>query len=98
MSYQLTQRAYCDLEEVDEYLGLREPKAARDFIIRAVGVFELLAEHPEMGRRRPELRTGIRSFPVSGYIIYYRVASHCVQILRVGHGARDAKALLAFLD
>jgi toxin ParE1/3/4 len=98
MNYDLTQRAHCDLEEIDEYLARRDVKAARDFIVRAVDVFELLAEHPEAGRRRPELKTGLRSFPVGSYVVYYRVADRHVQILRVGHGARDAKALLAFLE
>ena len=55
MNYELTQRAHCDLEEVDDYLARRDAKAARDFINRVVEVFELLAEHPEIGRRRPEL-------------------------------------------
>ena len=96
--YELTQRAHCDLEEVDDYLARRDVKAARDFIFRIVEIFELLAEHPEIGRRRPELKTGLRSFPVGNYVVYYRVADRRVQILRDSHGARDAKALLAFLE
>ena len=98
MNYELTQRAHCDLEEVDDYLARRDAKAARDLIVRTVEVFELLAEHPEIGRRRPELKTGLRSFPIGSYVVYYRVAERRVQILRVGHGARDARALLAFLE
>ena len=98
MNFELTQRAHCDFEEVDDYLARRDVNAARDFLIRVVEVFELLAEHPEIGRRRPELKTGLRSFPVGSHVVYYRVAERRVQILRVGHGARDAKALLAFLE
>jgi toxin ParE1/3/4 len=98
VNYELTQRAHCDLEEVDDYLSRRDVKAAREFIVRTVEVFELLAVHPEIGRRRPELKAGIRSFPVGKYVVYYRVADRRVQILRVGHGARDAKALLSFLE
>jgi toxin ParE1/3/4 len=97
MSYELTPRAHCDLEEIDDYLARRDAKAAREFIIRAIEVFELLAQHPEAGRRRPELKIGVRSFPLAAHVIYYRVGGSRVQILRVGHGARDAKALLAFL-
>ena len=96
--YELTQRAHCDLEEIDDYLARRDPKAARDFLIRVIEVFELLAEHPEAGRRRPELKIGVRSFPLRSHIVYYRIAAQCVQILRVGHAARDAAALLTFLE
>jgi toxin ParE1/3/4 len=78
-------------------LANRDPKAARAFLVRVVEVFELLALHPEAGRRRPELRSGVRSFPAGNHVVYYRVADSRVQILRVGHGARDAAAMLAFL-
>ena len=97
-AYELTPRAHCDLEEIDDYLARRNPSAARDLLIRVVDVFEMLARHPEAGRRRPELKVGLRSFPVGNYVVYYRIAERRVQILRVGHGARDAAALLAFLD
>lgn len=96
--YELTQRAHCDLEEIDDYLSRRNPKAAREFIIRVIEVFVLLAQHPEAGRRRPELKVGVRSFPLRNHIVYYRIAAQCVQILRIGHAARDASALLTFLD
>ena len=96
--YELTQRAHCDLEEIDEYLAARNAKAAREFIVRAIEVFELPAQHPEAGRRRPELKVGVRSFPLGKHIIYYRIAAQHVQILRVGHAARDGSALLAFIE
>lgn len=96
--YELTQRAHCDLEEIDDSLARRDPKAARDFLIRVIEVFELLAQHPEAGRRRPELKIGVRSFPLRSHIVYYRIAGQCVQILRIGHAARDAAALLTFLE
>ena len=96
--YELTHRAHCDLEEIDEYLATRNAKAAREFIIRTIEVFELLAQHPEAGRRRPELKVGVRSFPVGKHVIYYRIAAQHVQILRVGHAARDGSALLAFIE
>ena len=97
-AFELTRRAHCDLEEIDEYLAARSAQAARRFLIQAVEVFEMLAQHPEAGRRRPEFKVGLRSFSIGNYIAYYRIAERGVQILRVAHGARDAKALLTFLD
>jgi toxin ParE1/3/4 len=42
-----------------------------------------------MGRSRPELATGLRSFPVGRYVIFYVPLSKGVEIVRVFHGARD---------
>jgi toxin ParE1/3/4 len=37
---------------------------------------------------------GLRSFPVGGYVVLYRVQGADVRILRVLHGRRDLDALL----
>jgi len=57
--------------------------------------FLLLANYPNIGRRRDEdLRPGLRSFPVGEYIILYRVQDEDVLILRVLRSSRNLKALL----
>ncbi|HSU05035.1 MAG TPA: type II toxin-antitoxin system RelE/ParE family toxin [Acetobacteraceae bacterium] len=55
----------------------------------------LLALHPRLGRRRDELRAGLRSFPVRPYLIIYRIANGDVLILRVLHGRRDIDSILS---
>lgn len=45
-----------------------------------------------MGRLRGELATGLRSFPVGRYVIFYRALSNGIEIVRVLHGARDLSA------
>jgi len=58
--------------------------------------FFLLSKHPQLGRRRDDdLRRGLRSLSVSGYVVIYRVEGDDVLILRVLHGRRDIKALLS---
>ena len=49
---------------------------------------------PEAGRLRPELRAGLRSFPVGRYLIFYTVNSSDIEIARVIHSARDIEGLL----
>lgn len=44
-----------------------------------------------MGRLRPELGSGVRSFVVENYVIYYRHEDD-VLIARVLHGRRDQAA------
>jgi len=40
-----------------------------------------------------DLRPGLRSFPVGGYVIIYRVQDEDVLILRVLRGSRNIEAL-----
>jgi len=55
----------------------------------------LLSRHPQLGRRRDnDLRRGLRSLSVSGYVIIYRTENQDVLILHVVHGRRDIQALL----
>jgi len=56
--------------------------------------FVLLGTHPSAGRRRDDLRPGIRSFPVGNYLLLYRIEDEDVLIQRVLHGSRDLRALL----
>ena len=57
--------------------------------------FFLLSRHPQLGRRRDnDLRRGLRSLSVSGYVITYRTEKQDVLILHVVHGRRDIQALL----
>ena len=41
-----------------------------------------------------DLRPGLRSFPVGGYVIIYLVEEQDVLILHVFRGSRDIEALL----
>ena len=55
---------------------------------------ELLLTQPLMGRSRPELGKGVRSWPTStSYILFYLVTGDGITVLRVLHHARDAVTL-----
>lgn len=95
--YFLTRQAHCDLEAAEDFLLPRSPDAAHRFLVRAVEVFELLAKNPELGRRRSDIRVGLRSYSLGSHVAYYRIAKGEVGILRVLHGARDAAAVLAII-
>ena len=56
--------------------------------------FWLLARHPHIGRRRDDLRSGLRSFAAGDYVILYRINDEDdVLILHVMHGAQDIPKL-----
>ena len=46
-----------------------------------------------MGRRREELLTGLRSFPIGNYVIYYRQNELGILVQRVVHGLRQVEYL-----
>jgi toxin ParE1/3/4 len=43
-----------------------------------------------MGRARPELSAGLRSWPVGRYLVFYEPREDGINDVRVLHGARDA--------
>lgn len=54
----------------------------------------LLATHPDAGRARPDIASGLRSFPVKNLIIYYRTGEHGTLVSRVLHSTRDHEGVL----
>lgn len=87
--YRLSQQAEKDLEDIWIYLGQQDEIAADRQLARLLDRFPMLAQFPNMGRQRNELLTGLRSFPVKPYIIFYRIFLEKVEIVRVLHQSRD---------
>jgi toxin ParE1/3/4 len=55
--------------------------------------FEPLRQFPEMGAAREQLSPGLRALPHGNYVIYYLAEPDELVIVRVLHGARDARAI-----
>lgn len=88
--------AAADLDDIWLYVAKERSVDLADRLIDSiVGRFALLARMPRLGRRRPEIIPGLRSFPVANYVIYYTAHRSRVVILRVLHGARDVGQLLS---
>lgn len=54
-----------------------------------------LVEYPELGRERPEIRGGLRSFAYRNHVIFYRIREAHIRVIRVLHGSRDLPSALA---
>jgi toxin ParE1/3/4 len=52
--------------------------------------FELLRDNPRIGKRRPELRPNLLSFPVEHHVLFYRVKRDAIEIVRILHERADA--------
>lgn len=71
MPYRLSPLAEQDPEKIWLYVADDSSTETADRLINAiVERFDMLAEHPRMGRFRPEFGSGVRSFPVENHVIY----------------------------
>ena len=55
----------------------------------------MLLDFPESGTKRDQLRSGLRSFPVGSYMVFYLVIEKGIEIVRVLHGRRDIEKILS---
>jgi toxin ParE1/3/4 len=86
-------QAQLDIEEAALYIAEGNPLAADRFVDALTKTFARLAQHPMLGRARPEIGPNLRSLPHRQYVIFYRPTPGGVEIFRVLHGARDIPPL-----
>ena len=89
-SYQLTEAAQEDLDEIYEYsiltFGLRQ---ARDYLRGLHTSLNTLAENPRMGRDFSHVKEAARRFEYVSHSVYYRVTDDGILVLRVLHMRMD---------
>ena len=93
MTLKFTKQSKQDLDDIWEYIACDNPGAADDFIDSLYTKCCLLAERPEIGKERPEIRHDVRSFPVGNYLIFYHLQDRLVIIDRFLSGYRDLPGL-----
>jgi toxin ParE1/3/4 len=84
-----TELADEDLLEIWFYIGADDLDAADRVIDRIDQRCESLAQNPEMGTERPDLMPGMRYLVEGNYLIFYRVRSDFIEILRILNGTRN---------
>jgi toxin ParE1/3/4 len=83
-----------DLEAILDYLDERSPRAAERLTAQIEEKCRLLGQFPGMGRARDELAPGLRSVVVEQYILFYRITTDAVQVVRILHGSRDIENII----
>ena len=88
--YSFTPLAELDLDRITAY-SVEEWGAAQAIdYVKALRVrVRWLAERPGVGKVRPEIGEGVRSFPEKSHLIFYRETGALVEILRIRHNAED---------
>jgi len=93
--YELSDEADNDIEDIFDYtveeFGVDQ---AASYVSAFDDVFAVLTETPELGRKRPEIRAGLRSVPKESHTIFYRILADRIRIVRILHGSRDLPAVL----
>lgn len=96
MAHRRSPQADLDLDGIWHYVAVESGslQIADRLIDSITQRFNLLANYPNLGRRRDEdLRPGLRTFPVGEHVIIYRLQDEDVLILRVLRGSRNFESL-----
>lgn len=96
MAHRLAPQVEFELDDIWVYIASESgSEEIADRLIDSIAdCFFLLSNHPYVGRRREDLRLGLRSFPVGQYVIIYRVEDGNALILHVLHSHRDIETML----
>lgn len=87
----LTVEARTDLRAILRYSRRTWGERQRDvYAARLSEAMDGLTWLPNLGRGREEAPVGLRSLPVGEHVVYYRVDSASVTIIRILHQKRDA--------
>ena len=91
--YRLSRRAHADMEGIASYIGERNPAAADRVIDALIDCFSLLADRPQLGTKRDDLRFGLRVYspprPAHNYVVLFYQSTDGVEINGIIHGARN---------
>jgi toxin ParE1/3/4 len=95
MKVVITESAQTDLDEIPDYIAADNPGRAFSFIDELMNRCHELGDFPEAYPLVPRYEhQGFRRRVYGNYLIFYRVRSDRVEVLRLVHGARDYESLL----
>ena len=88
--YVLSKEAARDFAKIAEYsiemFGIAQARHYRDSLVRAI---EILSENTRMGRDYSHVKENVRRFEHESHVIYYKIRSQDILILRVLHERQD---------
>ncbi|KAM3098489.1 type II toxin-antitoxin system RelE/ParE family toxin [Phormidesmis sp. 146-35] len=97
--YRLTAPASRDIEKILDFVaGTRSHAASDQFLRQLDQKLTNLTRFPQIGRKRDDLASGLRSVSLDRYLIFYRLIDNEIEILRVVSGYQDLEALFSSPD
>jgi len=67
---------------------------AERYLKSLFGCFEDLAENPQLGRQRDEVKAGYRSFPQGRHVVFYVVVPAGIEVIGIVHQSADVETHL----
>ena len=97
MQLAISRAAKADLDEIWTYIATESSTETAGRVRDSFGKsFSLLRRYPFAGRSRAQdLNPGLRSIPSGLYVVFYRVESGFVRVIRVLHGSRDTNVIFS---
>jgi len=93
-SYRLSPEAKKDLLDIRAYTQEEWGKQqAQKYIDALEKKCNELAQRPQIGRERSEIKPGYRSISEGKHVIFYRLANSGIEILRIPHRRIDIENL-----
>jgi toxin ParE1/3/4 len=96
----VSRAAQRDLEDIWLRIASDNPRAATKILLNIATKIELLATHPRLAPRRPDILPRVRMLVARPYAILYRTNPNTdrgvvrsVRIVRIVDGRRDLRAL-----
>lgn len=88
--YQLSQQARADLRDIWVYGAEQWGDSRADaYILKVHELCEFLVVNPAIGRQRDNIHSGLQSYLVGSHIIFYKLQSGGVLIVRFLHQSMD---------
>ena len=88
-----TRAARDDLIDIWTHIAADDPTAADRILDRLDEVASHLADNPQMGPARDDIRPGLRYLVSGSYLLLYRIDGDGIEIVRAVHGRRDLYGL-----
>ncbi len=92
-SYFFSELAVQDINEICEFIGQTNVKAASKLFDAIRKKCKLVSGFPNMGKDYSWIESDLRGFIVDDYIVFYYPREDGIDIVRVASGKRDLKAL-----
>ncbi len=89
-----TRAAREDLIAIWAHIAEDNPQAADRVLARLEEAASRLADTPQIGPARDDIRPGLRYLVSGSYLLLYRIRVGGIEIVRAVHGRRDLKGLL----
>jgi toxin ParE1/3/4 len=91
LNIEASSEAESDLLSIWLHIAADQPLNADRFLDKLQAAIDRLAEFPLLGVERQELASGIRSFYVDRYVIYYMVSGTSLVVVRVLSSDMDSQ-------